>query len=311
MSSDPDPATTARRTAAPERRPEEPPREERSPPFYGWLRALLGSGEEPSPRQALLDMITQQPSGPEALAAPERAMLLNLLSFGELRVDDVMVPRADIVAIDHTASLDEVVRLMREAGHSRLPVYRDSLDDVAGMVHVRDLLPFWGGNEAFALERIIRRVLFVPPSMRVIDLLLQMRTARVHMAMVIDEYGGTDGLVTIEDLIEEIVGEIHDEHDVEEGPMLIERPGGVIEASARTPIEVLEERVGYRLREEDEEEDIDTLSGLVSSLAGRLPARGELVVHPSGLEFEVVDADPRRITRLRIHKVPPAPSTSA
>ncbi|MSP82879.1 MAG: HlyC/CorC family transporter [Alphaproteobacteria bacterium] len=237
-------------------------------------------------------------------------MIANLLRFGELRVDDVMVPRADIVAIDRAMPLDQIVRLMIEAGHSRLPVYRDTLDDVIGIVHVRDLLPFWGADSGFDLERKCRRAIFAPPSMRVVDLLLQMRTGQVHMALVVDEYGGTDGLVTIEDLVEQIVGDIQDEHDVEAGPMLIDRPGGVIEADARTPIEALELRLGIDLVSDDSDEDIDTLSGLVSSLAGRVPTRGELIAHKSGIEFEVLDADPRRVKRLRVHKVPAAAPTS-
>jgi CBS domain containing-hemolysin-like protein len=200
---------------------------------------------------------------------------------------------------------------MVEAGHSRLPVYRDSLDDVVGIVHVRDLLPFWGAPEGFDLNRVCRRAPFVPPSMRVVDLLLQMRTTRVHMALVVDEYGGTDGLITIEDLVEQIVGEIQDEHDVEAAPLFIDRPGGVIEADARTPIAALESRLGISLLAADEDEDIDTLSGLVSSLAGRVPVRGELIAHASGIEFEVVDADPRRVKRLRIRKVPTPRPVSA
>ncbi len=272
------------------------------------LRALIGLGAgDRSPRQALQEMLEAPAEGAEALAPTERVMLANLLRFGELRVNDVMVPRADIVAVDRAIALDELVRVMVEQGHSRLPVHRGNLDDVIGLVHVRDLLPFWGQAGPFEVERIVRRILFVPPSMRVIDLLMQMRTSRVHMALVVDEYGGTDGLVTIEDLVEEIVGDIQDEHDVEEGPMLVERPGQIIEANARAPIEDLEARLGVSLRAPDEEEDADTLSGLVSSFLGRVPVRGELITHPAGVEFEVVDADLRRVKRLRVRRIEPGP----
>ena len=279
--------------------------------LYGWIKTMLGrAGGDRTPRQALQEMIAAQPTGPdeESLAPSERAMLSNLLRFGELRVDDVMVPRADVAAVERTTGMAELVKLFAEAGHSRLPVYRETLDDVIGMVHVRDLLPLWGSEEGFALERVARRVLFVPPSMRVVDLLLQMRTTRIHMALVVDEYGGTDGLVTIEDLVEEIVGDIQDEHDNEEELQLVEKPGGVIEADARTPVEDLETRLGVTLLDEDQEEEIDTLSGLVSTLAGRVPSRGELIAHPAGVEFEVTDADPRRVKRLRIRRIAsPAP----
>ena len=222
-----------------------------------------------------------------------------------------MVPRADIVAVEQFTSLPEVVAVVREEGHSRLPIFRGTLDDIVGMVHVRDLLGLWGSDNQFALNEITRRLLFVPPSMAVRDLLLKMRATRIHMAMVIDEYGGTDGLVTIEDLVEEIVGDIQDEHDAEEAPMLVEGPGGVVEAAARVAVEDLEARVGFGLFPDEHDEHIDTLGGLVVSLAGRVPSRGELISHPAGLEFEVVEADPRRIIRLRIHNVPPAPEPPA
>ncbi len=297
-----------------ERAPGEPapeprrPEDERPLGLSGRIRALLGFGPgERGSRQALQDMLMTTAEGPEALAPTERVMLANLLRFGELRVDDVMVPRADVVAVEHTIGLDDLVRVMIEQGHSRLPVYRDTMDDVIGMVHVRDLLPFWGGAQPFELNRILRRALFVPPSMRVLDLLLQMRTSRTHLALVVDEYGGVDGVVTIEDLVEEIVGEIQDEHDVEEGPMLVERPGRVIEANARAPIEELEAKLGVRLLDPEEVEDVDTVSGMVTSFLGRVPVRGELFSHPAGVEFEVLDADPRRVKRVRVRRIDAEP----
>jgi magnesium and cobalt transporter len=236
----------------------------------------------------------------------ERALLLNALSFGELQVLDVMVPRADVKAIEVSADIAQVVATMREAMHTRLPVYRNTLDEVIGMVHIKDMLPFWGDGEDFQLERIKRETLFVPHSMRVLDLLLQMRDTGVHMAIVVDEYGGTDGMVTIEDLVEEIVGEIQDEHDKILPRQITELPDGALEADARVEVEELEKRLGVSLLEEDRREDVDTLSGLIFTLLDRLPARGEVVRHPAGIEFEVLDADPRRIKRLRIiRRAPP------
>ena len=277
-----------------------------------WLRGIARRRNGDSTlRESVEELIGQHNGGEgEPIGTTERAMFLNLLNFGDLRVDDVMVPRADIVSIEQSAEVAEVARVMREAGHSRLPVYRGTLDEIAGMVHVRDLLHYWDSTEPFALDKITRRLLFVPPSMKVRDLLLQMRAARIHMAMVVDEFGGTDGLVTIEDLVEEIVGEIHDEHDVGELPALVDQPNGVIEADARVAIEDLEAHLGCSLVPEDREEHIDTLAGLVFSLVGRVPVRGELIDHPAGLQFEVVDAEPRRIRRLRIHRIA-TPASSA
>ena len=280
--------------------------------FRRFLRSLLGglgqhrNGDE-ALRGSFEEFIEKHAAETEAIDAEERTMLLNMLKFGELRVEDVMVPRADIVAVEQKTPAADVVKALHEAGHSRLPVFRGTLDDIAGMVHVRDLLRYWGSDEPFTLEDIVRPLLFVPPSMRVRDLLLQMRDAHIHMAVVVDEYGGSDGLVTIEDLVEEIVGEIQDERDTDDQPMLVEKPGGLIEVDARLPVEDLEARVGGDLYLEGSEDDVDTLGGLVFALVGRVPTRGELIAHPSGLKFEVVDADPRRIKRLRIHNAPAPP----
>ncbi len=278
----------------------------------GWLKRLLGGRNGDSLRETVEDLLDEFEESEHRLSGTERAMLINLLEFGQLRVDDVMVPRADVVAVEVTTPLDDVIDVMKDEGHSRLPVYRDNLDDVLGMVHLRDLLPFWSTptKEQPALETLCRQILFVPPSMPVVDLLAKMRNARLHMSMVVDEYGGIDGLATIEDMVEPIVGEIWDEHDISEEPMLIERPGGVIEASARTPVELLEERTGYDLLPEDRDEDVDTLGGLVFTLLGRIPARGELVSHKTGLEFEITDVDSRRINRLRVRHVPPLPASA-
>jgi CBS domain containing-hemolysin-like protein len=241
------------------------------------------------------------------ISSDERVMLSNILRLRHLTAYDVMVPRADIVAVDLETPLEELIDVMSRAGHSRLPVYRDTLDEVVGIVHIKDLLHHMRERKeasTFDLVDLVRRILVVAPSMRVLDLLLEMRLSRVHMALVVDEFGGIDGLVTIEDLVEEIVGEIEDEHDVAVGPKLIERPDGSLIADARATIEEFEERVGPVLSAEEREEDIDTLGGLLFTLAGRVPDRGELVEHPpSGITFEVLEADPRRVKRLRVRNV--------
>jgi len=245
----------------------------------------------------------------------ERAILLNALSFGSLQVWDVMVPRSDIVSIDNASTLDQVIGTMRESTHTRLPVYRETLDDIVGMVHLKDLLPFWGDGKEFTLQSIMRELLFVPPSMKVLDLLMKMRDTGIHMAIVIDEYGGTDGMVTIEDLVEEIVGEIQDEHDKILPPSLNERPDGSIEADARVDIEDLEKHLALELLEAERREDVDTLGGLIFTLVDRVPSRGEIVRHQCGIEFEVLDADPRRVKRVLIRQPKPAvainPSSAA
>ncbi|MFN4281829.1 MAG: hemolysin family protein [Alphaproteobacteria bacterium] len=236
---------------------------------------------------------------PAAINPDERLLLQNILHLRDVTAYDVMVPRADISAVEISTPLPELIRMMTEEAHSRLPVYRESLDDVRGVVHIKDVLAQTQKPGDFDLEALLRKVLFVSPSMRVLDLLLEMRLTRVHMAMVVDEYGGIDGLVTIEDMIEAIVGDIQDEHDAEE-PGMIERPDGSWLADARTDIEHFEEKAGQVLTEEEREADIDTLGGLVVFLAGRVPARGEIVRHSSGVQFEIVDGDPRRVKRLRL-----------
>jgi CBS domain containing-hemolysin-like protein len=222
-----------------------------------------------------------------------------------------MVPRADIISVDIETGLDELIRIMSAAAHSRLPVHRENLDDVLGIVHIKDVLKQPSSDRPFDLAKILRTALFVAPSMRALDLLMEMRLKRVHMALVVDEFGGIDGLITIEDLVEEIVGEIEDEHDVAEGPKLIRRPDGSLIADARATIEEFEDLVGPILTDEERGEDLDTLGGLVSDLADRVPTRGELIVHePSGVGFEVMEADPRRVKRLRVRNLPPAPAHS-
>jgi magnesium and cobalt transporter len=244
--------------------------------------------------------------GVSPITPQERFLIGNILKVHDRNAADVMVPRVDIVALDVDQPFAEVVKCMIEQPHSRVPVYRESLDDVIGFVHVKDVLAPVADRRPARLERLLRKVLFVAPSLPILDLLVQMRQARTHIAVVVDEFGGIDGLVTIEDLIEEIVGEIEDEHDVAEAPTLIERPDGSIIADARLPIEALEEQHGTRLRPAGDKEAVDTLGGLVFTLAGRVPKRGEIITHPDGIEFEVLDADPRRVKRLRVRGLPAA-----
>jgi magnesium and cobalt transporter len=250
---------------------------------------------------------SETPANQEPIAAGERSLLRNIIRLRDLTARDVMVPRADIIAVAENIGFDDLLSELNSHGHSRLPVYRDSLDDVIGFIHIKDLIAARAGGRVFDLKSILRQVLFVAPSMRVLDLLLQMRLSRQHLALVIDEFGGTDGLITVEDLVEQIVGEIEDEHDIAEGPKLLPRPDGTLIADARATIKEFEERIGPVLTDEEREADIDTLGGLVVHLADRVPSRGELVSHPSGISFEVIDADPRRIRRLRLRNLPAKP----
>ena len=289
------------------------PEHERSfAPLRNLLRLIRRPRNGESLRETIDEMIEEPPAdGPHPLSAQERVLIGNILKVHDRTAADAMVPRVDIVALDVETSFYEVVKLMVEQGHSRVPVYRETLDNVIGFVHAKDLLGPAAERREIKLPLILRKVLFVAPSVPILDLLVQMRQARTHIAMVADEFGGIDGLVTIEDLIEEIVGEIEDEHDVADEPRLAERADGTLIADARTPIEVLEEHQGVRLRPSGEQEEVDTLGGLVSSLAGRVPTRGEIIAHPSGIEFEVLDADPRKIKRLRVRRSPDAATGGA
>ncbi|WP_299024401.1 hemolysin family protein [uncultured Sulfitobacter sp.] len=222
-----------------------------------------------------------------------------------MRVDDVMVPTADIVAVGITSTMDELVSVFKDSGLTRLPVYDGTLDTPVGLAHLKDLALRFGFNgtpKDFDLTEMLRPLLYVPPSMTIGVLLTKMQAERRHMALVIDEYGGVDGLVTIEDLIEQVIGQIEDEHDVDEGTYWSEEKPGQYLALAKTPLSEFESEVGLSLTDHDDvdEEEIETLGGLVFMLSGRVPARGEVVVHPDGPEFEVMDADPRRIKRLRV-----------
>lgn len=251
-------------------------------------------------------------TGPQALGPAfqnsppaELAMVTNILRLRELRVMDVMTPRADVVAVSQDATLDEVIQTFQQGSLSRLPVYRETLDDPQGFVHLKDLALNYGFDcvedaQGFTLSDHVRPALFVPPSMRIAALLQKMQQGRVHMALVIDEFGGVDGLVTIEDLVEQIVGDIEDEHDTEEGAAWIAEADGAWLVQARADIRAFQEASGLSLLPTEWEEEIDTLGGLVFMLASRVPTRGEVILHPDGYEIEIVDADPRKIKRLRL-----------
>ena len=266
---------------------------------------LVRRAAEHSVRDSIAELVQEAADAPQTpgvlpeLDRQERALIANVLRLRGTTADDVMVPRADIVAIPVDVSLDQALELIRREGHSRMPVFREQLDEIVGMVHIKDVFAYVGRPEAFQLETVVRKPLLVAPQIPVLDLLLQMRLARIHLALVVDEYGGIDGLVTIEDLVETITGDIADEHDEEDTPLILERPDGTLDIDARLPIAAFEARFGPVLTDEERTADIDTVGGLIFTLAGRVPPRGEVVTHRSGMEFRVLDADPRRIRRLR------------
>jgi len=274
------------------------------------LGSRFGWKGESSLRESIAELMQEAAEPPPPGEAPEldsqeRALIANVLRLRGTTAYDVMVPRADIVAIRADATLEAALALIRREGHSRLPVYREQLDEIVGMVHIKDVYGYVGKPEAFRLEEILRQPLLVAPQIPVLDLLFQMRQKHMHLALVVDEYGGIDGLVTIEDLVEEIVGDIADEHDEAEASMITERPDGAFDVDARLSIAALEERLGPVLTAEERMADLDTVGGLVVTLAGRVPTRGEVVRHPAGLDFRVLDADARRVRRLRIRHAAP------
>lgn len=274
--------------------------------WRGLKSLIFGGGEEESLRDQLEEAIDRHEDDPAPdakgdLTPLERQMVRNLLHFGERDAGDVGVPRADIIAVDEATSFDDLVLLFAEAGHSRLPVYRDNLDQIIGMVHIKDVFGILatGAARPDGIAALIRQPLYVPMSRGALDLLADMRSQHVHLAVVLDEYSGTEGLVTIEDLIEEIVGDIEDEHDEAAEALIVPIDGGAWDADARAELEDAAELIDERLGET--ESDVDTLGGLTAVLAGRVPHVGETVDHPSGWRIEVTDSDERRINRLRLH----------
>lgn len=279
-----------------------------------WISPQSGEAAE-TVRDVIEELIEERneespPDGGPVIDPNERLLLGNVLNLRAVTAADIMVPRPDIVAVEVETKMPDVLALLMKERHSRLPVYRGTLDDVVGMVHIKDVAVMVATPDMVQppLSKIVRKMLFVSPAIRVLDLLLEMRVKRTHMALVVDEYGGITGLLTIEDVVEQIVGKIEDEHDSEEATTLTEAADGTISADARVTLEEFEKRFG-QVFSDDEREATDTLGGLVISLAGHVPARGELVKHPSGIEFEVLDGDPRRVRQLRLRGVPaPAPS---
>jgi CBS domain containing-hemolysin-like protein len=275
--------------------------------WRGMRHLIFGDEAEPTLRDEIEEAIDEaEESRPVAgdLTPTERQMLRNLLHFGEHTAGDICVTRGDIIAVPSTISFEDLVRAFVDAEHSRLPVYGDSLDEVIGMVHIKDVFAAnIDSSRDRSLTSLLRSPLFVPESMGAIELLARMRAQRVHLAIVVDEFGGTEGLVTIEDVVEEIVGEIEDEHDVEEAGLLTMLDDGLWEADARIELDELAEAVDGRLSSPTDE--VDTLGGLVFLLAGHIPAKGECVTHPSGWKLEAVDSDPRRIIRVRLHAPEP------
>jgi CBS domain containing-hemolysin-like protein len=283
-------------------------RAEQNPSLFGdllkRLRSFAGASEdgEGGIREQIERLIRgEEDGGGPALAPAVGELVLNALAFGELQVADVMVQRPDIKAVPKDATLTKVVETMRAGMHTRLPVYGTALDDIVGMVHVKDLLPFFTDPDGFDLEAVTRRVLVVPPSMSVLALVREMRDTRVHMAVVVDEFGGTDGLVTMEDLVGEIIGEIPDEHDPSSTAQIVRLPDGTIDVDGRVYLDDLEEELGVELVDEETREEVETVSGLLSTLVDRIPIVGESIPHPAGFMFEVLDASTRRIERVKIH----------
>lgn len=330
---DSDPSSTNSTSAPYEPRhlpvPVKPPREGGDGWFMRTVRALFG-WRNGSIRADLKDVLDEMPPSESGFSPEESRMLKNILGLRERRVGDVMVPRADIVSVQQDIQLGELVRTFEGAGHSRLVVYNDTLDDPVGMVHIRDLIAYMTARAAVDPEKnakrkkplpagldfktlnlatplssakIVREILFVPPSMRAIDLLARMQATRIHLALVVDEYGGTDGLISIEDIVEQIVGEIADEHDEDETPAVVRQADGSYIADARANLEDVVGIVGNDFDIGDAAEEVDTLAGYLVTHVGRLPLRGEVIPGPGLFEFEVLDADPRRIKRVRITRV--------
>jgi CBS domain containing-hemolysin-like protein len=309
--------------------------------LFSRLKGLFSPERDATLRQSLEGVIAshdaQNPA--DMMRAEAKSMMLNLIKFADLRVDDVMVPRADIVAIESSATIKDLLERFIDANHSRMPVYRETLDDLSGMIHIKDLVRWLAQKGAKTRRRkgakdgkdtvlaglslsatdlaievsaigIVREVLFVPPSMPAADLLIKMQSTHIHIAIVVDEYGGTDGLVSIEDLVEEIVGDISDEHDSDE-ELVVSNGDGTFTASARADLQELEQLLGVDFLPEERDEETDTLGGLIFSMFGRVPVRGELLRHNSGVEFEVLDADPRRVKRVKIRPARPEPEPQA
>ena len=273
----------------------------------GWFKGLFsGPDEDNRLKESLEEVVDELEDEDSSFGAEERSIIKNTLTFRNKRVDDIMVPRTDIVAVEASSTFEEVMEVFVEGTTSRLPVYRDSLDEVIAMVHIKDafreLVTNRDSNKEKTLSAIQRPLLFVPPSMKLFDLLTKMQSTHIHMALVVDEYGGTDGLLTIEDLVEQIVGDIEDEHDEAEEDLLRELPGGDLMADARLEIEELENLLGLDLLTDDQDDDVDTLGGLLYTLAGYIPEVGEIIKDKNGLRYKIMEGDARSIKTVLIQR---------
>lgn len=272
-----------------------------------WIRQTLSRQPEHSLKEALQEVLNEHDeSGQPVESSEELTLLRNMVAFGEIKVSDVMIPRTDIIAVPETAGLEEVKQLIARERHTRIPVYRDTLDHITGFLHIKDVLICLASDQCdFDLAQQRRDILFVPASMKIIDLLLKMRLSSCHMAIVVDEYGGTDGLVTMEDLFEEIVGEIHDEHDDEaDEPSIRWLSERALEADARVEIEDLIDELQVNLINGYQADDFETVGGLIFSHLGRIPAKGEVIDYGHGIKFEILSADPRRIRKVKVVRQP-------
>jgi len=266
-----------------------------------------GNSQAATLSESLEELLEVHEEHAEPLDAQQKMLLTNIFKLNAITAEDICVPRADVIAVDIATKYETVVALMAESAHSRLPVFRKTLDDVLGMIHIKDILIASHQGEDYNFKELIRPIIFIPPSMKVLDVLLKMREKQTHMALIVDEFGGIDGLLTIEDVVEQIVGEIEDEHDIEEEPELYTQDDGRIVADARVDLAEFEAFSRYVINPEDKE-DLDTLGGLIVSVVGRVPARGEIVHITHDLEAEILDADPRRIKRVRVKMLHTGPS---
>jgi CBS domain containing-hemolysin-like protein len=268
---------------------------------YG-LKKLLPGSSSPLAREEITELLEESIRETVHFDTHESTLLRNMLGLRDINALDVMVPRADIFYVDQSDSMEKIIEKMTAASHSRVPVVNENLDQVEGILHIKDLLRMMQTNEKVNISTLLRQPIFISPTMRLLDLLQEMRLRRLHLALVVDEYGGTDGLITIEDLVEEIIGEINDEHDEDTTPLFDIANDGTAMADARLEIEMLEAVTGSLL-DADNQDEIDTVGGLVISLAGRVPGRGEIVRHPSGLEFEIIESDPRHVSMVKIRRL--------
>ncbi len=272
--------------------------------IYGSIISLFRSNQKEELKNVIEDLIDENKSSTEKIDDGTKNIFKNVINLSDKCIEDVMIPRADIDAVSSDIKIDKLITFINKTKHSRIPVFQDNLDKIIGMIHIRDLFEKVNNKkkkENLSLSKTItRKILFSSPSMKILDLLLKMRSEQIHMSIVVDEFGGTNGLVTIEDLVEEIVGEIKDEHDFEEIEEIKKISKKTYDVSARLPVEDLEKKIGGYFTDE-EKEDIDTVGGLVFNLLGKIPSRGEVINHKSGLEFTIRDADTRKIKRILVN----------